>query len=136
MERTGDRTGAAVDREDRARALLAELSTDEKLGLLDGDTPFWSGMADIALRDASHRHPWPAGRLPRLGLGGLHFVDGPRGVVLHGGATRLDDWSFRVIDEAGIVTTSKELSTCMPGVGSGKPRISCRLQTSSSAALP
>ena len=79
--------GAAVDREDRARALLAELSTDEKLGLLDGDTPFWSGMADIALRDASHRHPWPAGRLPRLGLGGLHFVDGPRGVVLHGGAT-------------------------------------------------
>ena len=79
--------GAAVAREDRARALLAELSTDEKLGLLDGDTPFWSGMADIALRDASHRHPWPAGRLPRLGLGGLHFVDGPRGVVLHGGAT-------------------------------------------------
>jgi hypothetical protein len=52
------------------------------------------------------------------------------------GATRLDDWSFRVIDEAGIVTTSKELITCMPGVGSFKPRISRRLQTSSSAALP
>jgi beta-glucosidase len=44
-------------------------------------------MADIALRDASHRHPWPAGRLPRLGLGGLQFVDGPRGVVLQGGAS-------------------------------------------------
>jgi beta-glucosidase len=44
-------------------------------------------MADIALRDASHRHPWPAGQLPRLGLKGLHFVDGPRGVVLEGGAT-------------------------------------------------
>jgi len=79
--------GAAVEREARARALLAQLSTSEKLDLLDGDTPFWSGMADIALRDASHRHPWPAGQLPRLGLAGLHFVDGPRGVVLHGGAT-------------------------------------------------
>lgn len=32
---------------------------------------------------------WWIGRelLPRLGLGGLHFVDGPRGVVLRGGAT-------------------------------------------------
>ncbi|MFO0017087.1 MAG: beta-glucosidase [Synechococcaceae cyanobacterium] len=67
--------------------MLAQLSTSEKLNLLDGDTPFWSGMADIALRDASHRHPWPAGQLPRLGLNGLHFVDGPRGVVLEGGAT-------------------------------------------------
>lgn len=82
-----DMPPAAVDREARARALLAQLSTDEKLSLLDGDTPFWSGMADIALRDASHRHPWPAGQLPRLGLTGLHFVDGPRGVVLEGGAT-------------------------------------------------
>ncbi len=75
------------DLETRARALLAQLSTPEKLGLLDGDTPFWAGMADIALRNASHRHPWPAGQLPRLGLTGLHFVDGPRGVVLTGGAT-------------------------------------------------
>ena len=43
---------AAVDPEACASALLAELSTSEKLNLLDGDTPFWSGMADIALRDA------------------------------------------------------------------------------------
>ena len=74
-------TGAA------AQALLEQLSTAEKLRLLSGATPFWSGMADIALRDASHRHPWPAGVLPRLQLQGLHFVDGPRGVVLEGGAT-------------------------------------------------
>ena len=73
--------------EQRAAALLAQLSLAEKLRLLAGDTPFWSGMAAIALRDASHRRPWPAGQLPRLGLMGLHFVDGPRGVVLVGGAT-------------------------------------------------
>jgi beta-glucosidase len=72
---------------DEALALLAQLTPAEKLQLLDGDTPFWSGMADIALRDASHRHPWPAGQVPRLGLKGLQFVDGPRGVVLEGGAT-------------------------------------------------
>lgn len=70
-----------------AEELLAALSPAEKLQLLHGNTPFWSGMAAIALRDASHRHPWPAGQLPRLGLTGLQFVDGPRGVVLHGGAT-------------------------------------------------
>ncbi len=73
--------------EQRVDALLNQLSLAEKLQLLDGDTPFWSGMAAIALHDASHRHPWPAGQLPRLGLRGLHFVDGPRGVVLVGGAT-------------------------------------------------
>jgi beta-glucosidase len=73
--------------EARARKLLARLSSAEKLALLSGDTPFWAGMADIALHDASHRHPWPAGQLPRLGLKGLQFVDGPRGVVLQGGAT-------------------------------------------------
>ena len=71
----------------RALVLLAQLSTAEKLALLAGDTPFWSGMADIALGDASHSHPWPADQLPRLGLEGLQFVDGPRGVVLKGGAT-------------------------------------------------
>jgi beta-glucosidase len=72
---------------DRLDALIAALRVEEKLALLEGATPFWSGMADIALRDASHRHPWPSGVLPRLGLTGLHFVDGPRGVVLEGGAT-------------------------------------------------
>jgi beta-glucosidase len=71
----------------RALKLLAELTTSEKLALLDGDTPFWSGLADIALHQASHRHPWPAAGIPRLGLAGLQFVDGPRGVALEGGAT-------------------------------------------------
>lgn len=73
--------------EEQARTLLDRLSLGEKLGLLDGDTPFWGGLAEIALHDASHRRPWPAGVVSRLGIGGLHFVDGPRGVVLEGGAT-------------------------------------------------
>ncbi|MEI8250640.1 MAG: glycoside hydrolase family 3 C-terminal domain-containing protein [Synechococcus sp. ELA057] len=73
--------------ESRIEHWLAQLSSAEKLSLLSGDTPFWSGMASIALGDASHRSTWPAGQRPSLELGGLHFVDGPRGVVLQGGAT-------------------------------------------------
>lgn len=73
--------------ERRAQELLGQLSVAEKLALLEGDTDFWPGMVEIASRDASHLHPWPAGVLPRLGLAGLQFVDGPRGVVLQGGAT-------------------------------------------------
>jgi beta-glucosidase len=81
------RSAAEHPLEVRARQLLDQLTAAEKLALLSGSTPFWSGMADIALHDASHRHPWPAGVVPRLGLTGLQFVDGPRGVVLTGGAT-------------------------------------------------
>ena len=73
--------------EGRAHELLAQLSSAEKLAQLEGNTDFWPGMVDIASRDASHVHPWPAGAVPRLGLDGLRFVDGPRGVVLKGGAT-------------------------------------------------
>ncbi len=78
---------ASPHHEAGARALLDQLDTAEKLALLEGNTDFWPGMVDIASRDASHGHPWPAGAVPRLGLAGLQFVDGPRGVVLKGGAT-------------------------------------------------
>ncbi len=80
-------TAAAPSLEQQVDDLVARLTLDEKLGLLDGDTDFWPGMLDTARHDAYHRHPWPAGRVPRLGIEGIHFVDGPRGVVLHGGAT-------------------------------------------------
>jgi beta-glucosidase len=32
-------------------------------------------------------HPWPAGVISRLGIPGIRFVDGPRGVVLDGATT-------------------------------------------------
>ncbi len=67
--------------------LLSELTVEEKLAMLDGDTELWPGLLDTARHDAYHRHPWPAGVVDRLGVGGLHFVDGPRGVVLEGAAT-------------------------------------------------
>ncbi len=73
--------------EHQARSLLGRLSLSEKLGILDGDTSFWAGMVSIVVHDAGHRQSWPAGVVSRLGIGGVHFVDGPRGVTLEGGAT-------------------------------------------------
>jgi beta-glucosidase len=67
--------------------LLGQLSLEEKLSLLDGDWPFWSGVRELARRGGYHRHPWNAGVVPRLGIHGIRFVDGPRGIVLEGGAT-------------------------------------------------
>jgi beta-glucosidase len=80
-------SSAPASVEQQVERLLAALTLDEKLSLMDGDTDVWPGMVDTARHDAYHRHPWPAGRVARLGIEGIQFVDGPRGVVLHGGAT-------------------------------------------------
>ena len=61
--------------------LLGRLTTQEKLGLLDGDTPFWEGLAEIRV-NGYNRTPIPMGRVERLGIPGLLFSDGPRGVVM------------------------------------------------------
>ena len=67
--------------------LLSQLTLAEKLHLMDGDPDFWSGMWALMAQDSYHHRPFTAGKVPRLGLRGLRFVDGPRGVVLAGGAT-------------------------------------------------
>jgi len=72
--------------EAKARDLLAQLSLEEKIGLMHGDPPFWSGMLDMAA-DGYHRHVQVAGAVPRLGIPGIRFSDGPRGVVLPGATT-------------------------------------------------
>ncbi len=57
------------------------MTPDEKLWCLDGDLPFWAGLEDLG-RGGYHKRPFPAARLERLGLPGLSFSDGPRGVVI------------------------------------------------------
>jgi beta-glucosidase len=61
--------------------LLGLLTPDEKLNLLDGDLPFWDGMADL-LTNGYNRVPIIMGHIERLGIPGLRFSDGPRGVVM------------------------------------------------------
>ena len=63
-----------------ARALLDRLTDDEKLWLLDGDLKQLRGLREMGKRHK--RTPMVAGRVERLGIPGIRFTDGPRGVVL------------------------------------------------------
>lgn len=63
-----------------AGLLVAAMTDEEKLGSLDGDTPFWPGLANMT-SGGYHEHPWPAAAVERLGIPGLQFSDGPRGCV-------------------------------------------------------
>ncbi len=73
------RDGADPDIE--ARRLVAQMTTAEKLGCLDGDTDFWPGIIDMA-GGGYYLHPFRAAEVPRLGFPGLVFTDGPRGIVV------------------------------------------------------
>ena len=54
--------------------------------MMSGDPPFWLGMADM-MGGGYADHPWVAGAVPRLGIPGVRFADGPRGVIMDGGTT-------------------------------------------------
>ena len=70
----------------RAQALLERLTLDEKIQVMSGDTPFWPGLHEM-FAGGYGDHPWVAGAVPRLGIPGIRFVDGPRGVMLAGATT-------------------------------------------------
>lgn len=79
-----DDAAAAVrhgaDHHDEAHKLVAAMTRDEKLSMLDGDLPFWPGLA--RLTDGSYyKRTWPAAAAPRLAIPGIEFSDGPRGCV-------------------------------------------------------
>ena len=66
---------------DEAERLVAAMTLEEKLGCLDGDTDAWPGVIDM-VSGGYHRHTYPAAAVPRLGVPGLAFSDGPRGCVI------------------------------------------------------
>jgi len=72
--------------EDAINKLLAQLTLDEKLGMMDADTPFWPGMDDM-MSGGYADHTWNAGVVSRLNIPGIRFADGPRGLVMEGGTT-------------------------------------------------
>ncbi|MBN2083626.1 MAG: glycoside hydrolase family 3 C-terminal domain-containing protein [Anaerolineales bacterium] len=73
--------------EARAQELFVQLTLDEKIKMMSGDVPFWLGMADMIMGGGYADHPWVAGAVPRLGIPGVRFADGPRGVIMDGGTT-------------------------------------------------
>ncbi len=72
--------------EARAQELLGMLTLDEKIKMMSGDTPFWPGLIEM-MGGGYNAHPWVAGAVPRLGIPGIRFSDGPRGVVMEGATT-------------------------------------------------
>lgn len=74
-----DAVRGGADPEEAARRLYDRLDEDERLGLLDGDEPFWRGV--VAMGRRYNEHPYVHGAVARLGIPGTRFVDGPRGCV-------------------------------------------------------
>jgi len=60
--------------------LIGRLTEHELLWLLDGDLTIRRGMAEMA--DRYNKVPFEGGRIDRLGIPGIRFTDGPRGVAL------------------------------------------------------
>lgn len=81
FEAAVERVREGADPRLEAGLLFAELTDDERLGLLDGDTPFWRGMAEMMV-SGYNLTPYSMGRIDRLGIPGIQFADGPRGVVV------------------------------------------------------
>jgi beta-glucosidase len=80
---------AALSREEieaQVEALLAQLTLEEKIEIMDADTPFWSGMA-FMMSGGYNKQTWNAGVIDRLGIQGVRFSDGPRGLMLEGATT-------------------------------------------------
>jgi beta-glucosidase len=77
-------SGAQI--EARASELLAQLTLDEKIEMMDGDTSFWTGLVNM-MGGGYSAQTWDAGVISRLNIPGLRFSDGPRGLVMEGGTT-------------------------------------------------
>ena len=99
----------------KAKHLLAQMSLEEKIHQMSGDTPLFRGLIELLL--AYNKHPLPAGENSRLSIPGIRFSDGPRGVVMNRstcfpvsmarGASWDTDLEERVGDAMGIEARSQ-----------------------------
>jgi beta-glucosidase len=80
---------AAVAAGESARAaasvVVGAMTDDEKLWCLDGDAPTWAGLEFLG-KGGYHEAPFYGAAVDRVGMPGIAFSDGPRGVVI-GNAT-------------------------------------------------
>jgi beta-glucosidase len=77
-------TGEALTEEQieaRAQELLARMTLEEKIRQMSGDMPTVRGI--LGMLRQYNPVPYPAGENHRLGIPGIRFSDGPRGVVIY-----------------------------------------------------
>ena len=79
-----DTGGQDAALEEEVRRIVDDLTLDERLHLMSGDGKWLRGNLEMAER--YNAEPVVAGEVPRHGLPGIRFTDGPRGIVM-GAAT-------------------------------------------------
>ncbi|KAH7108824.1 glycoside hydrolase superfamily [Dactylonectria macrodidyma] len=65
-----------------AQDLISQLTDGEKLAMLHGDASFWKGMSEL-FTNVYTKKPYPHGAIERLGIPGIQYCDGPRGVNIN-----------------------------------------------------
>lgn len=98
-----------------AETLYNELTKEERLGLLDGDLDLL-GFITSTLKQGYCFRPFVAASVPRLGIPGIRFSDGPRGVALQGRGTAFPATSTRAqtwnpVLEEQVVSPSASLTS-------------------------
>ncbi|MFZ4516828.1 MAG: glycoside hydrolase family 3 C-terminal domain-containing protein [Microthrixaceae bacterium] len=78
---SADPGGAPAELEARVERLVAALTDDELVWVMSGDGPLVRGTRAMSRR--YNGEPIVAGEVARLGLPGVRFTDGPRGVVMY-----------------------------------------------------
>jgi hypothetical protein len=68
-------------------SIVGQLSVKEMIEFLSGETTFYRGSSEMMSPGGYASRPWVAARNQRVGMAGIKFVDGPRGIVLKGGTT-------------------------------------------------
>ena len=99
----------------KAKDLLSRMSLGEKIHQMSGDLPLVRGTIEMLV--AYNKRPYPAGENIRLGIPGIRFTDGPRGVVMYcstcfpvsmaRGATWDTELEERVGDAIGVEARSQ-----------------------------
>jgi beta-glucosidase len=85
FEQARREVASGVDPATAAAQVVDAMTDEELLWCLDGDAPTWAGL-ELLGRGGYHEVPFYGARVPRVGMPGIAFSDGPRGVVI-GNAT-------------------------------------------------
>ena len=101
-----------------AETLYSQLSPQEKLWLLDGDSTALSFVGRF-LKEGYCFRPHNAGVVERLGIPGIRFTDGPRGILMGHNSTAFPTSSTRACTwdpklEERVVSPECEISSRIP----------------------